>query len=334
MSNKYQQITEKKSSTTLNTKKKRNETKRMKDQYSHEIISKTRTHEGLLYRIKHRSICNSCAMTFAIYIPDLKRPRVDDEEDIKLPMITYLSGLTCTDENVSQKGGAFKACCDERIIFLMPDTSARGHEEIEGENESWDFGTGAGFYVNASEERYKKNYNMLSYVTEEIMDVLKSIADIGARVDFDRISIMGHSMGGHGALTIAMRDIEKYRAVSAFAPIANPSSEDCPWGKKAFTGYFGTEDKEMWLKHDATEIVKSTEDFSEKKNFKTFAILIDQGDCDNFYQTQLYPERFVDACMEKKLNCTYNLRKGYDHSYWFISTFMENHIKFHAERLV
>ena len=298
-----------------------------------EILSTAKVHSGYLHRIKHYSPCNKCHMTFAIYIPS-------DEDDFpvgnggvrKMPLILYLSGLTCDDTNVSQKGNAFETCKQSRICFLMPDTSPRGHEKVdEEESASWDFGLGAGFYVDATTKGYAEHYNMETYATKELEQVCKSIDFINEKVDFNRQSIMGHSMGGHGALTLALRNPAKYRSVSAFAPIANPSAKDCPWGQKAFKGYL--KDENEWKMHDATELVKMMEPGTMKTVTK--AILIDQGDADTFYKTQLHPERFQEAAEKNtKGFVTYNVREGYDHSYWFISTFMHDHVAFHAIKLL
>lgn len=298
----------------------------MSSPFEHEFLSSVKVHGGHLHRIKHYSPCNDCHMTFAIFVP-----QTPDGETKKMPLITYLSGLTCDDTNVSQKGNAFEACKERGVCFLMPDTSPRGHAKVaEDEDASWDFGLGAGFYVNATTEGYAKHYNMYTYVTEELKRVCESIPEIVERVDFTRESIMGHSMGGHGALTIALRNAGRYKSVSAFAPIANPSAEDCPWGQKAFKGYL--KDEKDWKEHDATELVKKMEPGALKDATK--GILIDQGDCDTFYKTQLHPERFFDAVEANTPNfIRYNIRDGYDHSYWFISTFMRDHIGFHAEAL-
>jgi len=300
-------------------------------EFEHEILSSSKVHGGYLHRVKHYSPCNDCHMTFAIFVPENNTNTKKTLSSKKMPVITYLSGLTCDDTNVSQKGNAFQSCAERNVCFLMPDTSPRGHEKIEGEDASWDFGLAAGFYLDATTDEYAKHYNMYTYVTKELESVCKSVPEINERGDFERQSIMGHSMGGHGALTIALRNPAKYASVSAFAPIANPSAEDCPWGQKAFKGYL--KDERDWKMHDATELVKMMEPGTMEK--VTSAILIDQGDGDTFYATQLYPERFVEA-VEKNVKpgfVKYNVREGYDHSYWFISTFMRDHVDFHATNL-
>eukprot|EP00761_Pharyngomonas_kirbyi_P012889 gb/GECH01012916.1/.p1 GENE.gb/GECH01012916.1/~~gb/GECH01012916.1/.p1 ORF type:complete len:285 (+),score=68.30 gb/GECH01012916.1/:1-855(+) len=269
---------------------------------------------GYVRRYEHQSSVTRCKMTFSVYIP----PK--NKDDQKFPILYYLSGLTCTDQNFITKSGAQQYAAKHGIILIAPDTSPRGIE-IEGEDDSYDFGTGAGFYVDATEEKWRSHYNMYSYVVEELPSVIK---DLLPEADPDRVSITGHSMGGHGALICFLKNPNLYKSVSAFAPICNPIN--CDWGKKAFSGYLGS-NQESWKAYDASELVQAYDGPKTQ-------ILIDQGTADNFLsQKQLLPEAFEEAC--KKVNCPLDLRMqdGYDHSYYFISTFMGEHIEFHAKHL-
>ena len=283
-------------------------------------ISVTRAHHGTLHRLQHDSETLNAVATFAVFVPGA----VEDVKD-KCPLLMYLSGLTCTDENVAQKGCAFEHCHARRVAMVMPDTSPRGDDVAD--DEAWDLGKGAGFYVDATAAPWSRHYKMYSYVTKELPKVLLA-CDFADRLDHERVSISGHSMGGHGALTLALRNPNAYASVSAFAPIANPTALDCPWGQKALKAYLGSADCDEAKSHDATELVKSV----ESGTFK-MPILIDQGAADSFYKTQLHPERFVDAAKERGCDVTYRLHDGYDHSYFFVSTFMREHIEFHAAAL-
>jgi S-formylglutathione hydrolase len=251
-------------------------------------------------------------MRFSIFLPELANTE-------RVPVLYYLSGLTCTDENVIQKAGAQRAAAKHGIAFVAPDTSPRG-TEIEGEHESYDFGSGAGFYLNATEPLWSTNYRMEQYVVEELPQLIQAEFNVS-----DAASITGHSMGGHGALITALRNPDKYCSVSAFSPICNPV--ECPWGQKAFTGYLG-EDQASWRQYDATELMRS-------RGPSTFEdILIDQGAEDNFLtQGQLRPEAFQEACQAAGQNLTLRLQPGYDHSYFFIASFMDDHVNFHAKYL-
>lgn len=261
----------------------------------------------------HESKETKCTMKFGIYLP----PQA--EEGKKLPVLYWLSGLTCTEQNFITKAGAQKAAAEHGIIIVAPDTSPRGCN-IEGETDSYDFGSGAGFYVDATEVKWKTNYRMYSYVTKELPEVV--IRNFPACPD--KQSIFGHSMGGHGALICALKNPGQYKSVSAFAPISNPVS--CPWGLKAFTGYLG-DSRENWEEYDACCLVK-------KYNGPPLSLLVDQGKADNFYTDgQLLPENLVKACAESKMPIIFRLQEGYDHSYYFIATFIEDHIKHHAKAL-
>lgn len=260
----------------------------------------------------HDSTVLGCRMNFAIFLP----PQAKGE---LVPVIYYLAGLTCTEANFIQKAGAQKYASEHGLALVAPDTSPRGLN-IPGEDDSWDFGSGAGFYVDATEEPWKKNYKMYSYITKELPALINEKFPILS----DRQSIMGHSMGGHGALICTLKNPGMYKSVSAFAPISNPIQ--CPWGKKAFSGYLG-EDKVSWNDWDATELAK-------KYNGPPLDILIDQGKEDNFLkQGQLLPENLLNAAKDAGLPLILRFQKGYDHSYYFISTFIEDHIKHHVKYL-
>lgn len=275
-------------------------------------VSCNTSFNGLQKVFSHESSECKCKMTFSVFLPS-------QSENGPCPTLIYLSGLTCTDQNVTTKGGFQRLAAQYGMIVVCPDTSPRGCK-IEGEDDSYDFGSGAGFYLDATEEKWKTNYRMYSYVVDELFDlIVKSFP-----VNPDKIGITGHSMGGHGALTIALKNPDKFKSVSAFAPICNPIK--CPWGQKAFNGYLGP-DENTWKEYDACELVRSYEGAPRE-------ILIDQGKGDNFYnQKQLLPENFLAACRDSQTACIMNLREGYDHSYYFIATFMEDHLKFHSQHL-
>ncbi|KAJ9643400.1 hypothetical protein H2199_004079 [Coniosporium tulheliwenetii] len=237
---------------------------------------------GKLLKLSHEAKTTNCTMGLNLYLP----PQASKG---KVPVLIYLSGLTCTGDNCAEKGFFQHKASEKGIAIVYPDTSPRGLN-IEGEDESYDFGTGAGFYVDATKEPWNKGYNMYSYITSELPDALFKAFD--DKLDGDRVSLTGHSMGGHGALTIFLRNPEKYKSCSAFAPIANPIN--APWGQKAFKGYFGDDNTEKWKEHDATELVKT-----KWPKDKQLDLLIDVGTGDNFYkQGQLLPENFVEAAKE------------------------------------
>jgi S-formylglutathione hydrolase len=251
-------------------------------------------------------------------------PDVDVEQSKPTPVVYYLSGLTCTDQNFIQKAGACRAAARLNLIIVAPDTSPRG-AGIPGEDDSYDFGTGAGFYLNATEEPYRSHYRMYAYVVEELPEVVRELfpSPTGQRL----CSITGHSMGGHGALVCALRNPGKYRSVSAFAPIAHPTA--CPWGQKAFRGYLGS--VEAGRVYDATCLVQ---DASIVKACNLDDILIDQGTADQFWREgQLRADDFVSAARDAGQKVTLRMQEGYDHSYFFVSTFIDDHLEFHAARL-
>lgn len=231
--------------------------------------------------------------------------------------LIWLSGLTCTDENFITKAGAQKYLAEKKLMVICPDTSPRGLN-LPNEHDAYDFGSGAGFYVNATTPGYKDYYRMYDYIAEEIYGILNTQFSVQ-----NKISISGHSMGGHGALTIGLKEKNKFRSISAFSPIVNPTQ--VPWGQKAFQGYFG-DDKDLWLDHDACALVKSGLKHSSP-------ILLDQGTNDDFLCKQLFPENFQAACGSVGQELKLRMHDGYDHSYYFISTFIKDHIDFHADYL-
>lgn len=277
------------------------------------LLSSVKCFGGFQKVFEHCSETLKCTMKFAVYLPS-------KAESGKVPVLYWLSGLTCTEQNFITKAGAQRYAEEYGLALVAPDTSPRGCN-IEGEEDSWDFGSGAGFYVNATQENWKTNYNMYSYVTDELPTLINNNFPVLS----DRQSIFGHSMGGHGALVCALKNPGRYVSVSAFAPICNPIN--CPWGQKAFSGYLG-DDRESWKKWDACELV------AHYKGPLSSYILIDQGKDDSFYhQKQLLPENFVEACREVGVQVVLRLQEGYDHSYNFISSFVGDHIQHHAKAL-
>lgn len=275
-----------------------------------EIVSENKAHGGRQLVVKHASSATGTDMTFSIYLP----PQA--ERDGKLPVVWYLSGLTCTHANVTEKGEYRAACAELGLIFVAPDTSPRGEEVPNAEG--YDFGQGAGFYVDATQEPWSKNYRMWTYVTEE----LPALVAAEFRVDMDRQAISGHSMGGHGALTVALRYPDRFRSVSAFAPIVAPSQ--VPWGQKALGGYLGN-DRTAWRAHDAVALIEDGARLKEA--------LVDVGTADPFLDQELRPELLRKACDDAGIALQLRMQPGYDHSYYFISTFMADHLRWHAERL-
>jgi len=277
-----------------------------------ETVSTNRSHGGVQGVYRHASSETGTAMTFSVFVP----PQAG--QGAKLPVIWYLSGLTCTHANVTEKGEFRRACAELGLIFVAPDTSPRGEGVPDDPDGAYDFGLGAGFYVDATQAPYARNYRMLSYVSRELPQL------VAARfpADMARQAITGHSMGGHGALTIALRNPGVYRSVSAFAPITSPLR--CPWGEKALAGYLG-EDRAAWRRHDATALIEDGARLPE--------LLVDQGEADDFLTAQLKPELLEEACEAAGIALTLRRQPGYDHSYYFISTFMEDHLRWHAARL-
>ena len=277
-----------------------------------EVISEHRCFDGVQRFYKHASQEIGLPMRFSVFEPpQAKHGRV--------PVLFFLAGLTCTEETFMIKGAAQRLAAELGIMLVTPDTSPRG-ADVPGEADHWDFGTGAGFYVDATEAPWSDHYRMESYVADELF----SIVTTQLSGDAKKVGVFGHSMGGHGALVLALRHPEKYRSVSAFAPIAAPTK--CPWGHKAFTGYLGA-DRSTWEQHDASSLMRQSQcPFPE-------GILVDQGLNDQFLAEQLYPEALEEACQAVDQPLTLRRHAGYDHGYYFIATFMDDHLRFHAERL-
>lgn len=273
-----------------------------------ETISENKCYGGMQGVYRHPSVACGCDMTFGLFIPR-------EAEDGPVPLLWFLSGLTCTHENAMTKAGAQAWAAEQGIALVFPDTSPRG--ETIADDEAYDLGQGAGFYVNATQDPWKPHFNMWDYVTEELPNFLERNFEL----DMERQAITGHSMGGHGALTIAMSLPGRFKSVSAFAPISHPTASD--WGRKQFTAYLG-EDQSGWAPHDATLLMRA-------HGFDG-PLLVDTGTKDQFIDL-LNPEAFADAVNERRQQATLRLQPGYDHSYFFISTFMEEHVAFHADAL-
>ncbi|ANU07075.1 S-formylglutathione hydrolase [Paraurantiacibacter namhicola] len=274
-----------------------------------EHVSTSRCYGGEQEVWKHDSKATGTPMTFAIYIPD-------HAPGEKLPVIWWLSGLTCTHENAMIKCEYKQACAQHGVIFVCPDTSPRG--EGVPNHEDYDFGQGAGFYVNATQEPWAEHFRMRDYVEEE----LPALVAEHFPVDMDRQGISGHSMGGHGALTVSLRNPGRFRSTSAFAPIVSPLN--CPWGDKALTGYLG-EDRTAWREYDSVALIEDGARLGE--------VLVDQGTADEWLEGQLKTHLFADACRDAGIDATIRMQEGYDHSYFFVSTFIADHVAWHAERL-
>ncbi len=274
-----------------------------------ETLSEVRAHGGIQGVYRHDSTATGTPMTVAMFVPQ-------HVPGTRLPVLWYLSGLTCTHANVMDKGEYRAACAEHGIVFIAPDTSPRG--EGVPDDPAYDFGQGAGFYVDATEAPWAANFRMRSYIEDELPALIA--ADFP--VDMDRQGITGHSMGGHGALIIALRNAGRFRSVSAFAPIVAPMQ--VPWGEKALGGYLGP-DRAAWRAYDACALIADGARVAE--------ILVDQGEADNFLTGQLRPELLAEACSAAGIGLTLRLQPGYDHSYGFISTFMADHVGWHAARL-
>jgi S-formylglutathione hydrolase len=284
----------------------------MTDPAQLDLLSEHACFGGVQRFYQHASSAIGLPMRFSVYLPP-------GFEGKRLPVLFYLAGLTCTEETFMIKAGAQRVAAELGLILVAPDTSPRG-AGVPGETDSWDFGAGAGFYVDATEEPWSRHYRMYSYILE-----LRALAPAALPADPQRVGIFGHSMGGHGALTLALRNPELFRSVSAFAPIAAPMR--CPWGRKAFGGYLGA-DQSTWRGHDATELVKDAGRALFPKG-----ILVDQGLADKFLAEQLYPDAFEDACRAAGQPLELRRHPGYDHGYYFISTFVEDHLRFHRQTL-
>ncbi|MFM1896334.1 MAG: S-formylglutathione hydrolase [Pseudomonadota bacterium] len=277
-----------------------------------EIFSDVKLFGGRQIRFLHVSAVNHCSMTASIYLP----PQASAG---KVPVLYWLSGLTCTDENFVIKSGAQRYAAEHGVAIVTPDTSPRGND-VPGEPDgSYDFGHGAGFYLSATQAPWNKHYHMEPYIVSE----LPALVNAHFPVDGDRQSIFGHSMGGHGALTLALKNPDSYRSVSAFAPICAPSQ--CPWGVKALSRYLG-EDRTTWQPYDSCELVRAA-------TGRRFELLVDQGTADNFLAEQLKPELLQAVCRATDYPLQLRMQEGYDHSYYFIASFIGEHIAFHAKRM-
>jgi S-formylglutathione hydrolase len=259
----------------------------------------------------HESRETGSIMRFGVFLPPQAEARA-------VPVLYWLSGLTCTEENFIVKAGAQRVAAQLGLALVVPDTSPRGLK-IPGEAESYDFGLGAGFYVDATQPPWSRGYRMYSYVAKE----LPALIEESFPVEPSKVGIFGHSMGGHGALTIALKNPEYYKSVSAFAPISSPMR--CPWGEKALTGYLGP-DRSAWRQYDATALI-------EERGWRGPPLFVDQGDSDSFLETQLKPELLQEACRRAGVGLELRLQAGYDHSYFFISSFVEDHLRFHSRNL-
>jgi len=289
------------------------------------ITKQVKSHGGDVYFLSHESTSTNTTMVFTLFVPS------SPLDGPNMPVLYYLSGLTCTNMNFIEKANAIAAAAQHGVVLICPDTSPRGEGVPDAPEDmpcKWDFGQGAGFYVDATEPTYAANYQMYSYITKELPLVVASTLDavqVGNRVDMGRASIFGHSMGGHGALMIALKNPGMYKSASAFAPICNPSSGSCPWGDKCFGLYLGS--LEAGKAYDATVLAQAY-------NGAPIDVLVDQGTADNFLPTQLETDKFNQAAnANAKINATVRMQEGYDHSYYFISTFAAEHVAFHSERL-
>ena len=281
-----------------------------------ELLSEHASFGGRQRFYRHDSTEIGLPMRFAVYLP----PQTS-QADARLPVLFFLAGLTCTEETFAMKAGAQRAAAELGLALLMPDTSPRG-AGVPGEADAWDFGVGAGFYLDATDAPWSRHWRMESWIVDELLP----LAGAHLPVDLKRVGICGHSMGGHGALTLALRHPGAYRSVSAFAPIAAP--RHCPWGVKAFTGYLGT-DLAAWARHDASELMRG-----QARAPYPRGILVDQGLDDRFLaEGQLRPEAFEAACVAVGQPLALRRHAGYDHGYYFIATFIEDHLRFHADAL-
>jgi S-formylglutathione hydrolase len=276
-----------------------------------ETISTNTAFGGVQGVYKHRSTATGTDMTFSVYVPP-------HAPGATLPVVWYLSGLTCTHANVTDKGEYRRACAELGLIFVAPDTSPRGEDVPDDTERAYDFGLGAGFYVDATEEPFTQHYRMRTYIEEE----LPAIIAANFPGDMNSQGIMGHSMGGHGALTISLRNPERFKSTSAFAPIVSPMH--CPWGHKALGGYLGP-DQSAWAEYDSCALIAGGAHLPD--------LLVDQGEADNFLGEQLKTHLLAEACEAAGQKATIRMQPGYDHSYYFISTFMAGHLTWHAERL-
>ena len=276
-----------------------------------ETVSSARCFDGTQHVFRHRSKTTGTDMRFAAFAPR-------QAGSGKMPVVWFLAGLTCTEENFTVKAGAQRVAAELGLILIAPDTSPRGEGVPDDPDGAYDFGLGAGFYLDATQEPWVRHFRMESYIMQELPEMIGG----SLPADMGRQGIMGHSMGGHGALSLALRHPGHFASVSAFAPIASPMN--CPWGEKAFRGYLGP-DRAAWREHDACALIED--------GARLPAVLVDQGTADGFLESQLKPELLEDACMKAGIPLTLRRQEGYDHSYFFISSFVEDHLRWHARAL-
>lgn len=275
------------------------------------VLDDVKSFSGRQLRIEHTSSVCRCDMVFSLYLPEKATKE-------KVPVVWWLSGLTCNDQNFVTKAGAQRIANELGLAVIAPDTSPRGDDVPDDPDGAWDFGLGAGFYVDATQSPYNTHYNMYSYLQKE----LPALVFNEFSLDSSRQSIMGHSMGGHGAITIALKNQAQFACVSAFAPIVSPIN--CPWGQKALSHYIG-DDKNDWRRYDSCALIDD--------NGYDKPLLVDQGSADNFLEKELKPHLLQEVAKKHHVDLTFNLRDGYDHSYYFIATFIESHLRFHARHL-
>ncbi len=275
------------------------------------LHSQAKVFDGWHKQYTHSSAVLNCDMRFAIFLPQ------EASFENPVPVLYWLSGLTCTDENFMQKAGAFQKAAELGIAIVAPDTSPRGEGVPDDPEQAYDFGLGAGFYLDATQAPWDQHYHMYSYVTKELPKLIEEHFPVTSVK-----SISGHSMGGHGALAIGLKNPQQYRSISAFSPIVHPTI--CPWGNKAFSHYLG-DDKNTWLAYDSCDLLRNSE--------QSLPILVDQGEADNFLSEQLKTEYFVAIADKMDRDITVRMQPGYDHSYFFIQTFIDEHLEFHAQHL-
>jgi S-formylglutathione hydrolase len=276
-----------------------------------EQVGENKCFGGRQLRYSHRSAVLDCQMNFSIFLPP-------QAEAGPVPLVYWLSGLTCTDENFVTKAGAQRYAAELGLAIAAPDTSPRGEDVPDDPAAAYDFGLGAGFYLNATEQPWQQHYRMYDYTRDELPRLIEQAFP----VDGSRVGISGHSMGGHGALVLALRNPGRYSSVTAFAPICSPMN--CPWGQKALGGYLGP-DRDAWRDYDSTALLAASGE--------RLPVLVDQGDADNFLAEQLHPHLLEQACVAADYPMTIRMQPGYDHSYFFIASFIGEHLAFHAARL-
>lgn len=279
-----------------------------------ERLSQNKSFGGWHKQYRHQSAVLNCSMRFAIFLP----PQASNDNPV--PVLYWLSGLTCSDENFMQKAGAQRLAAELGIAIVAPDTSPRGDGVADDPQGAYDLGLGAGFYLNATQPPWAAHYRMEDYVLQELPALIEALFPVN-----DKRAISGHSMGGHGALTLALKNPQRFTSVSAFSPISNPSR--CPWGIKAFSAYLGN-DREQWLAYDSSELMRNS------PQGEHLPALVDQGLADDFLSNQLHPETLEDAAKASGYPLTLRRHEGYDHSYYFISSFIDDHLRFHAQYLV